>query len=217
MTFIFPYISPYVNLIWSTPANLSLANPSSFLFRLVNDDWNLIPIRTGCFFWLSSATCFFCFSLRFLSTASLKLSEVNLTILFCFPFLSDWKCFVCISYNCITDSTCFVFNGGCNFLQFILLPRFYQTTNHEARSLWIFLQQSHFPFKVWNGFLLFFQNAVSIYVFLFTIRGDGRSRCECHSWVFSMSLLRLRRILNVGCLFRVSCWWYAVQVSLKGY
>ena len=86
MTFMFPYISPYVNLIWSTPANFSLANPSSFLFRLVNDDLNLIPIRTGCFFCLSSATCFFCFSLCFLQTASLKLSEANLTILFCFPF-----------------------------------------------------------------------------------------------------------------------------------
>ena len=219
MTFMFPYISPYVNLIWSTPANFPLANPSSFLFRLVNDDLNLIPIRTGCFFCLSSATCFFCFSLCFLQTASLKLSEANLTILFCFPFLSDWVCFVYISYNCIADNTCFVFNGGCNFLQFILLPRFYQTTNEEARSLWIFLQQSHFPFKVWSGFLLFLQMP-SPFTFscLSSVETGGVDVgviVGFLAWVFSMSFSCV--LLMVCCSSKFKgllkrnrageCWW----------
>ena len=84
----FPCMSTCVNLIWSTLPNFSLANSSSFVFHLINDDWNLIPTWTNWFFHLKSTTCFFCFSLCFLFTASLKLSEVNLTILFCLPFSS---------------------------------------------------------------------------------------------------------------------------------
>ena len=66
----------------------SLATSGSFLHRPVNDSWNMIPSRTDRFFHLSPVTCFFCFSLCFLYTISLKLSEVSLTILFCFQFSS---------------------------------------------------------------------------------------------------------------------------------
>ena len=53
ITFMFPCMSTYVNLIWSTPVEFSLANSSSFLLRLVNDGWNLILTWTDWFFRLS--------------------------------------------------------------------------------------------------------------------------------------------------------------------
>ena len=51
-------------------------------------------------------------------------SKFDYSLLFSiFIALSDWVCFDYISYNCIASNTCFVSNGECNFLQFILIPR----------------------------------------------------------------------------------------------
>ena len=79
------------------------------------------------------------------------------------------------------------------------------------------LQQCHFSFKVCDGFLLVFQNFFYSYFVLFIVGGDVSSSYESHSWVFGMSSFLLRCILDVWCLFRVSCWWHVVQVNLKGY
>ena len=56
----------------------------------MSNGWNLIPAWICCFFLFCSAVNFFCFSLLFLYTVSLKLSDVNFTILFWFPASSTW-------------------------------------------------------------------------------------------------------------------------------
>ena len=136
----FPCMSTCVNLIWSTLPNFSLANSSSL--RPPSHQWWL-ELNTNLnklilsfevnnmlllFFFMFPVHCFFEAIWR----------EFDYSLLFTiFINLSDWVCFVYISYNCIAGNTCFVFNGGCNFLKFILLPRFCQTTNHETLLPWI--------------------------------------------------------------------------------